>query len=152
MKEFSNCDIVWALVKELCNRDIIVFEELSDGGIQIPAHINTILLEVGRNNLVEELGDCNVVCLEGPWDCITTLSAKELCDSDVVAVEELADNIVEELGHWGVVSVEELTQGWLHLSRVEEAAAWGAEEFGHTNIVIGLVQELGDSHIVLLLS
>ena len=45
--------------------------------------------------------------------------------------------------------MKELTQSWLLLSGVEEAAARSTEELGHSRIIGSLVQELGDSHIVL---
>ena len=57
VEELGDGDVVWLLGQELCHRDVIVFEELSDGGVQ----------EFGDGDVVgglEELGDRDVVLEE----------------------------------------------------------------------------------------
>ena len=64
MEELSNSGIIGSLAEELGHRDIIVFEELCDGGIQIAWHVHLTLIQVSWYNLVEELSDRDVIGFE----------------------------------------------------------------------------------------
>jgi hypothetical protein len=69
--------------------------------------VDFVLAMVGGYHFVEELSDCNVVRGEvlGHSDAIFTL--EELGHSDIVGVEELADDVVKELSHRDVVILKE---------------------------------------------
>ena len=71
---------------------------------EIPA----VLLVVGRDDLVEELGDGDVVTGEILGNGDTVLAFEELGGGDIVGREELGDDIVEELGDRDVILLQEL--------------------------------------------
>ena len=60
--------------------------------------IAAVLLVVGRDDLVEELGDGDVVICEVLGNGDTVFTLEELGGGDVIGGEELGDDIVEELG------------------------------------------------------
>jgi hypothetical protein len=64
MEELGDSGIVGGLAEELGHRDIIVFEELRHGSIQVPWDVHLGLVQVGGYHFVEELSDRNVIGLQ----------------------------------------------------------------------------------------
>ena len=98
VQEFRDCHIIRALLHELSDSNVIGIQELCDRSIKIVSEIHAVLFVVGGDDLVEELGDGDIVASKvlGNGDAILTL--EELGRRDVVGGKELRDDIVEEFG------------------------------------------------------
>ena len=130
MKEFGDGHVVGALGEELGHSDVVAAEEFGDGRVEIVCQVMAYLVMISRHVLVEEFGDGDVVAGQILGDSDAVLGAvQELSHSDVVAGEEAADHVVEELGHCDIVAL--------------------GEEFGHRDVVCGLSKELSDANVVL---
>ena len=70
--------------------------------------VDAVSLMVGRKNLVEELGDGDVITGQvlGHGDAVFGV-AEELGHRDVVGREELGNDVVEEFGDGDVVLLQE---------------------------------------------
>ena len=107
MQELRDSNVI-GLVEEFGAGDAVGVEELRYGGIEVVRQVDAVSLMVGRENLVEELGDGDIVAGQvlGHGNAVFGV-AEELGHRNVVGGEELGHDVVEEFGDGDVVLLQE---------------------------------------------
>ena len=84
MEELGDSGIVDGLAEELGHRNIIVFEELCHGGIQVAWHVHLSLIQVRWYHFVEELSDRDIIGLQILGHSNVVRGLEELGDRRVI--------------------------------------------------------------------